>query len=506
MKKLGIIDIGSNSVRMVVLHIKPDGSFRLIDEVKETLRLGERNGDSRNLQPEKMRTAIETLRFFKDLGEALEVDELVATATEAVRRAPNREDFLKMVQEEIGIRISVLSGMQESYYDYFGAINTMVLSDCLIMDIGGASTELILVRNREFRQSVSLPFGAITMAEMFRLKDPLTEETRQKMRKFLYSEFANLTWLESAGPLVGIGGSFRNLSKIDRKLKNYPLDITHNYSMTDMDVNEIFRLVSGKSAKDRTDIKGLSADRADIFPGALAEIEALLDFTGIKSIQVSGAGLREGIGYEHMLGGREPVRDVLENSLDNLVKNFGVNERHASNVWNLSRTLYHQLQEELGIERNQERVLKTAALLHDCGINVSYYDHHKHSFYTILNSRINGLSHKELVMAAMVAAMHRKDEMKLTAPFKSLLDRKEYNTVRQLGIMVRIAESLDRRQNGNVIGIESQIAAKTVTLRIQAWISPGLEINDAKSIAGTFARTFGKQLQIQESEEVDSVE
>lgn len=499
MRKLGIIDIGSNSMRMVIIQINTDGSFRVIDELKESVRLGEQTNGENVLGKAKIGLAIDALQLFKDLCDALEVQAYICVATEAVRRALNKTQFVEKVRKQLGMQIRVVTGLEEAYYDYFGVVNTLDIPDAMIMDIGGSSTELILMKERQLENSISLPFGAINLSQMFHLEGDIDEQVNTDLHGFLYEHIGKLEWIRGGIPLIGIGGSFRNIGKIDRKLKNYPLDITHNYPMASSSLLSIYDLVREVPVEKRVEIKGLSKDRADIIPGALAEIAVLIQLTGIKEIFISGSGIREGMFYEHLLKDRQPVDDVLEFSLQNILNNHEINKTHANHVWTLANKLYVQLYNESMIDSGCINVLKTAALLHDSGASLNYYDHHKHSFYKILNSRINGLTHKEIIMAAEVALMHRKAEAKISATFSSILSNDEKTSIKKLGILLRIAESLDRRQNGNIYEINTEADKSYFKIKLDARIKPNLEIKDALSVEQSFCRIFKRKLIIEEA-------
>ncbi|MCR6545500.1 exopolyphosphatase [Dehalobacterium formicoaceticum] len=503
MRKIGIIDIGSNSMRLVIVQIRPDGSFKIIDELRESARLGEEMNGTSLLKSAKIQTAIEALKFFRNLCDALAVSEIICVATEAVRRAKNKSEFAEQVLKETGIQVQILSGAEEAYYDYLGTVNTLDLSQGLIMDIGGSSTELVLVKNRQVENLTSLPFGALTLAQMFHLEGAIKPLDRRNLQRFLKEHFKDIDWLKRDAqgdlPLIGIGGSFRNIGKIHRKMINYPLDVAHNYPISSTAIQNIYEMIGGLSQNERKNIKGLSKDRADIFPGALAAITQLLEFTGTANVIISGAGLREGIFYKHVRQTVPLPQNLLDLSLQNVMHNYEINENHANHVWDLARQLYHQFQKQFDMAQDQEKVLQTAALLHDSGISVSYYDHHKHSFYLILNSRINGLTQKELMMAAWAATLHRKDEVRITAPFRTFLSKEEIQSVQQLGMLLRISESLDRRQNGNVDKIECTFKGSVTLLKVSSKVNPGLEINDALSVAPSFKKVFKNWLQIEEA-------
>ena len=219
MKKIAIIDIGSNSIRLVIVQINKDNSFRIIDEVKESVRLGKDMTLKGELNSSRIEMAIATLSFFKRLCLIQNINEILAIATEAVRKATNQKEFLRRVKTELSIDIRVLTGIQEAYYDYFGAINSMDFSDALIMDIGGSSSELILVKNRKLIHSISLPFGAINLTEKFSLQKAMDTKSETAIKNFLTSLFKDIPWLKDVEnvPIIGIGGTIRNIGKTTSK-------------------------------------------------------------------------------------------------------------------------------------------------------------------------------------------------------------------------------------------------------------------------------------------------
>ncbi|UWG98607.1 exopolyphosphatase [Dehalobacter sp. DCM] len=494
MRRYAIIDIGSNSMHLLIVQIEEDGSYKIIDELKETVRLGEKANGANRISMLKMAYALDTLSFFNDLCQALQVDEIITVATEAVRKAVNKHEFITKAKEDIGLDIRIISGEEESYYGYFGVINTLDLADGLIMDIGGGSTELVLFRNKQLEQAVSLPFGTLTLTQRFGLNGKINDSTKMNLHTFLNDHFQKINWVSGDWPLIGIGGSFRNLGKIDRRQKKYPLEITHNYPMDAATVWKNYDSFAQLSLEQRSKVKGLSKERADIFFAALAEMTVLLEVSGVKELFISGSGLREGLFYERLLTSREPLPNILDHSLQNIMAHHHVDLSHAQQVWKLCSGLFECLHDELACGINLKNVLKTAALLHDCGITINYYNHHMHSFYSILNSRINGLSHKELIMAALTASMHRKDEVRIAAPYQSILSDTEIAAVQKLGVLLRIAENLDRRHNSNITEIRCEYDHSQVTITVIAGTNANFEITNALNAAPAFKKHFNREL------------
>ena len=415
MKKIGIIDIGSNSIRLVIVQINKDNSFRVVDEIKESVRLGKDMSVNGELNPSRIDNAIYTLSFFKRLCIIQNITEILAVATEAVRKATNQLEFLNRVKSELSMDIRVLTGIEEAYYDYFGAINSMDFSDALIMDIGGSSSELIYVENRKLKYSISIPFGAINLTEKFSLQKTMNDKSETAVKEFLISLYNEIPWLKEVEnvPIIGIGGTIRNIGKLHKKKTNYPIDNLHNYRISANEVIDIYDAVKVKDASQRKKLKGLSKERSDIFVGAATVLVTIIEYLKLSELHVSGSGLRDGFLYEYIFKNKKPLINVLDFSLKNNLLNYEIDLQHPTHVWMLTETLYNELNPIINIPVNPYKILKTAAMLHDIGILISYYDHHKHSSYMIANSKINGLTHKEQLMASYIAALHRKNEFKI---------------------------------------------------------------------------------------------
>ncbi|MCB2295558.1 Ppx/GppA family phosphatase [Clostridium algoriphilum] len=499
MKKIGIIDIGSNSIRLVIVQINKDNSFSVTDEIKESVRLGKDMSPDGGLNDFRINKAIYTLSFFKRLCIIQNATQILAVATEAVRRATNQLEFLSRIKSELSIDIRVLTGIEEAYYDYFGAINSMDFSDAIIMDIGGSSSELILVKNRKLKYSISLPFGAINLTEKFSLLKAMSDKSETAIKEFLITLYKDIPWLKEVKnvPIIGIGGTIRNIGKLHQKKTNYPIDNLHNYIIPANEVVLIYDGVKLKNSSQRKKLKGLSKERADIFVGASAALVTLIEYLNIKELHVSGSGLRDGLIYEYIFNSKIPLTDVLNFSLENQLLNYKINLKHPCHVWMLTKTLYNELNTITNISINPYKILKTAAMLHDIGILISYFDHHKHSSYMIANSKINGLTHKEQLMASYIAALHRKNEFKIDLKlYQNLITKQDLEIIDKLSILLRICESLDKCLNGNIKMVSCSIELDTVTISVDSKADPLLEISAAVDCSSSFEKIYNKKLVI----------
>ena len=499
MKNVGVIDIGSNSMRLVVIEIGKKNYFRVIDEVKETVRLGMDMTTDGKLNPIRMEKAISTLVSFKSLCQGLGECNIFPVATEAVRRASNQKEFLQMVKSTLDMEIRVLTGTVEAYYDYFGVINSLDFSNGLIMDIGGSSTELIWVKNKTKKEAISLPFGAINISAQYNLMEEMNTNTEKELNKYLMAQFKKVAWLEEVKnlPLIGVGGTVRNIGKISRKIINYPIDRSHNYQMESSEVLNIYDNLKYKNLEQRRKVKGLSKERSDMFIGAFSVVTALMKFCNNPRLIVSGSGLREGLIYE-ILRGEQRIKDVLQSSLDNVIKTLNIDKTHAHHVWKLAESLYTQLKSLHKINGNSYKILKTAAMLNDCGKTINFYNYHKHNFYMITNTPINGLTHKELIMAAYTMMLSVKENFDIdNSPYVSLLNEEDKYVIQRLGIILRLAECFDRKRNGNITKVECKLRSDRLSLHLDSKGTTEGERKEVEACGAYFTKVFGKTLQFE---------
>ncbi len=503
MEKIGIIDLGSNSARLVIVNLFAEGYFMVVDELKESVRLGQDMERDGFLKPQRVAETIKTLKMFRRLCDASGVSRIIAVATAAVRRAKNQRSFLDEIQASCGIKIRVLTAEEEAVYVYRGVINTMDVPKGLILEIGGGSTKIVYYNRRNILNYVTMPFGAVTLTGLFADDGLKPEQQAKKIEEFFTEQLKQIEWINEVDPdvqMIGVGGSFRNLFKINKIVHKYPLDSVHNYCMSAEDFESVYDMLKVLDLDKKKKIKGLSAERADILPAALAIVKSFVSYFKFEKFVMSGAGLREGIMFNQALPITEekPISDVLNYSLTTLVKYYGCDEKHVEHVVNLSIQLFKQLRVLHKFPRQYLRILKVAATLHDCGMRIKYYNHQRHSCYMILNSNLYGLAHRDIVLAAFTACCHKKEDINLYdwARYKDLLGEDDIEIVKRLGVILRIAESLDRSMSGAVKSINCDILGDSVIMKTEVEGEATLEIRDAMAASAEFRKSFRKNLEI----------
>ncbi|WP_288658572.1 Ppx/GppA family phosphatase [uncultured Limosilactobacillus sp.] len=304
MENLAIVDLGSNSARMAITEIAPDGRFREIKRVKENTRLSEGMGREKMLQEDAMNRTIAALKRFKQIYESMPHIQVRAITTAAVRQAQNRQEFLNRVQKEVGIRLQVLSGKKEAYYDYLGVIRTMKLNHCLILDVGGASCELVLVQQRRARDLISIPVGAVTLSEQFHLNGYVRSADLFRAQVAMNERLTKIPWLRYATrvPIVLLGGANRTLARMTwsyhhchRRQRSI-----HGYQLSSRVVFATYRELLNRNLAQRKRMPGLEPERADIIVGGMLPLVSLLQRNSDGRVIFSESGVREGIITEYV--------------------------------------------------------------------------------------------------------------------------------------------------------------------------------------------------------------
>ena len=493
MQRIAIIDVGSNSARLVISHIYKSGSYNMVFNQKEMLRLAQKTEGDGLLSKEAFDSTLQVMQSFAYMCRQYKTDKIIAVATAAIRNARNGSQLAKEVFEKTGIRLHIISGNMEAQLSYLGVINTLPMKDGIVFDLGGGSTELILFRNRKLVESVSIPLGAVNTTDIFHIRDTMPTF-------FISTRMEQYPWLKDANlPLIGVGGTARTVAKMIQRSRNYPSSRVHNYIFSAQSFRALFKKLQGTTLEERRNIPGLSEERADIILAGASIINCLLTQTNSKRIVTSGCGLREGLFYDYYSKTNNVpliADDILEESTQNVLRLFSVNIEHNRHVADLALSMFDGWHGLHGLGRQYRKILKTAALLHDIGITINYYSHARHSAYMILNAKIFGLTHAEQMLCAVTAGWHNgiaKRYFKNHA-YRPLLKEKDWNIAGILALLLALAESLDYSESNTVTAIIPGADSTSATLEIHTAENAAIEMQQLQALEDWFAETFGLPL------------
>ncbi len=493
MRTLGVADLGSNTARLVVFAYEPGQWFRITDGIREAVRLGEGLAASRRLTRGALRRALAAVDLFSDYARAAELDRLELLGTSALRDAENRDQFVGAVERR-GHKVRVLSGEQEAALGVLAVANGFALEDAWVMDLGGGSAQLSLMRGRRYLEGTAHPLGAVRLTEAFLHSDPPRAADVKALEKAVEQELGSLVRrLDGSLPLVAMGGTIRNLARIAQKRLGYPLDLLHGYALTRQALEEVTEELLAHRLAGRAEIPGLNADRADIIVAGALAFRWLLRKSRLDSLLVSGHGVREGAFFHRFLEAPHLLPDVRGFSVRNRARQFPQPPGHLLQVRELATQLFDQLAPLHGMGAGERELLDAAAVLHDSGTLLDYFRHDVHGAYLLTSAPLDGFSHRELALLALVVRYHRRGRPKL-GDFKSLCRPGDKQVLLQLAVCLRLAESFERSRAGRIRGLDVLRRGERVTVRLEADEEPTIELWEAGKHAAAFREAFGRRL------------
>jgi exopolyphosphatase/guanosine-5'-triphosphate,3'-diphosphate pyrophosphatase len=499
-QRVAVADMGSNSWRLVVFGYEPDTPWwSLVDEIREAVRVGAGMGEEGVLRPDRIDRALHTAALFASFCRASGIDQVEAVATSAIRDAVNGGELLDAIRDQTGLDPRVISGAEEARYDWLAIANSTTIEDGFGLDIGGGSIQTLRLEDRRLAQAESLRLGSVRVSEEFLPGEKASAKAVKALRKKVAAELAALGWWEGGGRLVGVGGTIRNLAAAAMKRAGLPALDVQGFELTRDALEDIVEWLADRPASKRGDMPGIKPDRGDVILGGALVLAAALDSGGFDMIEVTEAGLREGVFFERLLGERELFEDVRRESVLNLGHRFTTEAGHVDRVAELSLAMFDGLAEAglHELDAHDRELLWAACVLHDIGTAIDYDDHHRHSQYLILNAGLPGFTPRELVLVGLIARYHRKGDPD-TSELGPLEEKGDRERLQLLCAIIRLAEQLERSRDGAIRQV--RVAAHDGTVALDAEVDPARDpsvpIWAARREAGLLADALGREVEI----------
>ena len=456
--RIAVADLGSNSFRLVIYGYEAGRWWQHADEIREAVRISEGIGEDGRLKRKPIERALRTAEVFDSYCHATGVEQIEAVATSAIRDAPNRDELLEAIGERTSLPVRVISTEEEARYGYLAIANSTTLSKGFGVDIGGGSVQVMRLADRQLAASESWPIGAVRMSERFLPGDDAGEKAIKALRKHVRKKLEKAGWFGrvNGDRLVGIGGTIRNLASAVQRRAGVEAPDAQGYVVGREALDELIGELASMPAGKRGRVPGIKPDRGDVILGGAVVLSALMEAGNFDELDVTEAGLREGVFFERFLEGSDPplVPDVRRSSVENLACRYREELSHERHVAGLSLQLFDELASaglhDLGAKERE--LLWAACLLHDIGTAVDYDDHHKHSRYLILNGGLPGYSPREVALIALIARYHRKGEPD-AEPLGSLAKKCDSKRLDVLAGILRLAEQFERSRDRSVTGV-----------------------------------------------------
>jgi len=481
MMRIAAIDVGSNSIHMIVAEARPDGHFIVIDREKEMVRLGEKSLTTGHLQKPSMDRGIRTLKTFKSIAVRHGVSRIRAVATSAVREAGNGGEFIQRIFDELGLRVRVISGREEARLIHLGVAQVEDLDGpaTLVMDVGGGSVEIVLAEKDRAPELHSFKLGVARITEAFLTEDPPRPKEVARLEKFLRAELEPALALASrrrVRRVIGTSGTLLTLiSMAAHRLGVHPGAHVQGLAVPAEAVSRLKRSLVRADRASRLAMRGMDPKRVDMIAAGAILADVVLRRVKATRIQACTWALREGLLQDfiarHAKGIEESARiaDVRRRSVVRLMRRFGSPQAHSEQVARLALRLFDQFRGRLGLRAEARGWLESAALLHDVGHLIEHEEHHRHSYYLIVNSELYGFQREEIEAIGQIALHHqRKGTPKPGDAGGEPLHPDVWRQVKACAALLRLAEGLDRSHYGAVLDVKVRGRGRRVVLELQA--------------------------------------
>jgi exopolyphosphatase/guanosine-5'-triphosphate,3'-diphosphate pyrophosphatase len=505
--RLAAIDIGTNSIHMIVVKVRPDLSFEVIDREKDMVRLGAGGLDGRSITPTALAAALQTLAKFKRLAESHKVDEIVAAATSATREADNGGDFIAEVDRLTGIRIKVISGTEEARLIHLAAGYGVDIggSTGVVVDIGGGSVEVTIGTARQMTLGRSFKVGVIRLTERFVKSDPLSGRDERRLVKHLNREMGDyLDQVAQRGydRVIGTSGTILSLGALAAE-EDVPVEELRNLRVPSKALHRLRKKLTSLTLEERLAVPGLDPRRADLSVAGSVLLDTIIRRLNADEFTLCDLALREGLilDYIHRNSARirkvERYPDVRRRSVMELGERCGYWPEHAQQVARLALAIFDQTRSVHGLGDRERDWLEFGALLHDVGVHISYERHNRHSYYLIKNGDLRGFDPQEIEMIALIARYHRQGTPKKSHGGYGDLKGSKRRAVKALSAMVRLAEGLDRSHSQALAGIDLYPRADDYLARLRTAGDAELEVWAAHRHVSPLERVLGKPIRFE---------
>ena len=507
--RIAAIDIGTNSVHMIIVRVRPDLSFEVVDREKVMVRLGAGGLDGKALTTEAMNAALQALSKFKRLAESHRVDEILAAATSATREARNGGEFLARIERETGIRPRVITGTEEARLIHQAAVYGVDVGTgrAVVIDVGGGSTEITLGNATAIQAARSFKIGVIRLTERFVQSDPLSGRDERKLSKHILSEInRHCDQITAIGfdRVIGTSGTILSLGAVAATAARgtTPAEL-RNLRVTAKQIRRLRKEIVALGPEQRLTVPGLDPRRADLVVAGAVLLDTILRRLGAEELTLCDLALREGLVLDYIRRNRrqiaqvDKIPDVRRRSTLELAERCNYYAEHAQQVIRLALALFDQTRAVHGLSDREREWLEFAALLHDIGGLISYARHHRHSYYLIKNGDLRGFTPDEIEVIALVARYHRRGVPKRSHDEYANLSSSLRKTIRTLSSILRVAESLDRSHAQAITGLELRDRGDDALLLVHTASDAELEVWATNRHLQPFEKLLGKPVRLE---------
>ncbi|MGN1227450.1 MAG: Ppx/GppA phosphatase family protein [Christensenellales bacterium] len=502
MKKIAVIELDVRNCKLLLAEYNDDGLINVVDELIEPLKLWADVEMDNVIKPARTLEAISVLQCFRQHVEISKAENIVAYCSSAFKDIKNHRSFLEEINSVTSFKFEIINDDKLANCVHLLSANTMEQIKGYTINIQDDYIMMIKYNRRNVLESYKFGFGTLTLAKMFENEDTLSPaEKMEQMVEFARKEFAKCDMFNADDDdykKIGMGNAFVNAGRLTRMGTKYSLNLDHNYELTIENFQKAYEVVKNLSVDKTKKIKGVSADRADTIASGFAIIKALIDCYCINQFNINELGVANGILYDEInhIFGEKPIGDILTQSLETCNAFYERPEYNCNNVFTYANDLFEELRVLHRYTKQQQRILKIACYLSNCGKRINTRNFERNSFSIVINSEIYGATHKEILLAGFVCASQNLDEFDFSSwvRYKDIIAEEDLEVVKKMAVFVKLARLIDKSKT--VDHIVCDVLGDKCILSIVAKPNCQTVLDDIRKAIPDFRRAFDKQLQV----------
>src|SRR5688572_8597608 len=498
--RIAAIDVGSNSIRLVVAEVLPSGGYRVLDEERENTRLASALSNTGRLDPKAADATVNVLRNFLSIANGYSAGQIRAIGTSALRDAEDGPAFCNRVRKELKLSIDVISAAEEARLAFLSVARAFDISgrEVAVADIGGGSTEIVLASSGLIDQIYDTKLGAVRVAEDCGVTGRSSEKQVAQLREFVDRALKKQVGKPPFVPdmLFGTGGTFTALAAMSMARQGQAGQPMWGFRVTRAAIRHLVADLAQMPLERRSKVTGLNPNRADIIVAGLAVIERIMRHLRVNVVQVHTRGVRDGLLLTMIQQGPPSTVPAEERraAIEEFAKNCGVDLQHARQVSRLAGSLWMQLSSPLALKSEDRELIESAALVANVGYLINFEGHHKHSYHLILNSELPGFERRELQLLASVARYHRGSPPKRTHAEYGDLPSEDQGRVAALAAILRLALALDRTHQQHVADVQAIVDDRRVLITVDSHGDTEVDLWAAERKVELFEKVFGREV------------
>ncbi len=506
-EKIALLELTPRSAKLILAWYTSGVSFEVCDEIVEPLKAHEDIFREGYIKPTQIAGAIKVVKMFRKLCDAMHVTKAIAYASSDFRDAKNYFGVLEEIEIASGFKIRLMTPEDEITACYTSVVNTLDIPKGVILNVEDDKAQVIIYSRKNILYVNTIPFGADTLSALFMEEGTPLQQTKA-MYDFFKDELLKLKLPPeldiSEMQFIGVGEVFKSLGTISRRGKKYPLDLAHNYVVSDKDIQDVFNAIKTLDVDKRSKIKGVSVASAGVLTGGLSIVTALVEKFNIQRLVLAGASsVAIGVMFNQCvpITAEKPIVDILVYSLNANIDYYGMDEQNGMHVYSLAMMLFKQLRVQHKLSRQHIKALKIACYLNGCGKRLRYQNSNKNALPIILNSQIYGASHRDLVLAGFIVSSQNSEDFSLTewVKYKDVVNEDDLDAVKKLAVLLKICVGLDKTQQSHIKEIVCDVLGDSVIMKTvlrEPNVEAGYEIECANEARNDFKRVFGKNLEL----------